>query len=63
MSFKGVPLTYVMNMIQLGMAWYYPFAKKNSSYDKEQAIAKASKVSLWSQKAIAPWEFRQLKKK
>ena len=49
-------------MIQLGMAWYYPFAKKNAGYQKEQAIAKAGKIGLWSQKAIAPWEFRKAKK-
>ncbi|UYZ83071.1 thermonuclease family protein [Entomomonas sp. E2T0] len=51
-----------LSMIQLGMAWYYPFTKKNGSYDKEQAIAKHNKVGLWSQKAIAPWEFRKSKK-
>lgn len=50
-----------LEMIKQGMAWYYPFAKKNGGYEKEQAIAKASKVGLWSQKAIAPWEWRKQK--
>ncbi|UYZ83131.1 thermonuclease family protein [Entomomonas sp. E2T0] len=51
-----------LNMIQQGMAWYYPFAKKNGGYDKEQAIAKHNKVGLWSQKTLVPWEYRKSKK-
>ncbi len=51
-----------LTMIQLGMAWYYPFAKTNSKYLEAQESAKANKIGLWSQKAIAPWEFRKLKK-
>lgn len=50
-------------MIQQGMAWYYPFAKKHGGYDKEQAIAKHNKVGLWIDKnPIAPWEYRKSKK-
>lgn len=49
-------------MIRRGIAWYYPFAKKNDQYKQAEEKAKASKIGLWSQKAIAPWEFRKLKK-
>lgn len=50
-----------LEMIQLGMAWYYPFAKKNSLYLEAQERAKANKKGLWTDKnPIAPWDFRKL---
>lgn len=52
-----------ITMIYEGMAWYYPFAKKNDIYKQAEEKARANKVGLWSQKAIAPWEFRKNKKK
>lgn len=48
-------------MIRLGMAWYYPFTKKNDVYKQAEEKARDNKVGLWSQKAIAPWEFRKSK--
>jgi len=50
-----------LEMIQQGMAWYYPFTKKNKQYEYMEEYARANKVGLWSQKAIAPWQFRKLK--
>lgn len=48
-------------MIERGMAWYYPFAKKNPEYQKAQERAKANKKGLWTDKnPIAPWDFRKL---
>ncbi|MFD1260631.1 thermonuclease family protein [Entomomonas asaccharolytica] len=52
-----------LKMIRSGMAWYYPFAKKNKQYEKMEQYAKNNKIGLWSQKAIAPWEFRKSKRK
>lgn len=49
-------------MIKRGMAWYYPFAKKNKLYEQEENLARGEKIGLWSQKAIAPWDFRKVKK-
>lgn len=48
-------------MIQKGMAWYCPFGKKNEQYKKAEEQARANKISLWSQKAIAPRKFRKNK--
>lgn len=52
-----------LEMIKLGMAWYYPFAKKNDQYKQAEEKAKVNKAGLWSQKAIAPWDFRKSNKK
>lgn len=52
-----------LEMIRQGMAWYYLFTKKNSKYELEEEIARTYKIGLWSQKAIAPWDFRKIKRK
>lgn len=49
-----------LQMIDSGMAWYYPFAKKNPLYLEAQERAKTNKKGLWADNnAIAPWEFRK----
>ncbi|AZS50629.1 thermonuclease family protein [Entomomonas moraniae] len=51
-----------LKMINQGMAWYYPFAKKNEQYKQAEEQAKKNKVGLWADKApVAPWEFRKKK--
>lgn len=51
-----------LDMIKRGMAWYYPYSKKNKQYEHMEEYARTNKRGLWSQKAIAPWQFRKLKK-
>ncbi len=49
-----------LEMINQGMAWYYPFAKKNKQYKQAEEQAKKKKVGLWADKTpVAPWEFRR----
>lgn len=50
-----------LEMIKLGMAWYYPFAQNNDDYKQAEEKARVNKIGIWSQKAIAPWEFRKSK--
>jgi len=52
-----------LEMIRRGMAWYYPFAKKNKLYEQEEKLARGHKRGLWQdKKATAPWEFRKNRK-
>lgn len=50
-----------LNQVAKGMAWVYrKYTSKGSSpyYDAESK-AKAAKIGIWSQQAVAPWEWRQ----
>lgn len=48
-----------ISMIIDGMAWYYPFGEKNDMYKKSEEKARSEEKGLWSQEAIAPWDFRK----
>ena len=51
-------------IIKAGFGWWYFKASKDTSLEKIQTQAKRKKLGLWADKnAIAPWEFRQNKKK
>lgn len=52
-----------LEMISRGMAWYYPFAKKNEQYKQAEARARNNKIALWADKRpVAPWDFRKKNK-
>lgn len=52
-----------LEMINKGMAWYYPFAKNNDQYKQAEEQARKSKIGLWADKnPVAPWEFRKDKR-
>lgn len=56
----GNPIQLInISMILDGMAWYYPFDEHNDMYKESEEKARAKKRGLWSQKAIAPWDFRK----
>ncbi|AZS49463.1 hypothetical protein DM558_01135 [Entomomonas moraniae] len=47
-------------MIEIGMAWYWPFTKNNEKYMQAGEQARKSKTGLWADKnPIAPWDFRR----
>ena len=49
-----------LEMIKQGMAWFYPFAKKNEQYKQAEEQARKDKIGLWAdKKPVAPWEFRK----
>lgn len=50
-------------IVKAGFGWWYFKASKNTELQKLQDEAKQKKLGLWSDaKAIAPWEFRKIKK-
>ena len=56
-----------LEMIRLGMAWYYnafPFPDK-AVYQTAQEVARKNKLGLWGQKEpiIPPWDYRATHKK
>lgn len=54
-----------LEMVCLGMAWWYQrYAKNASTYDKCQQKAQKSNLGLWnSHNPIAPWDWRRGTKK
>lgn len=46
--------------VQDGFAWAYVYYSKD--YIQEEILAHKAKLGLWSQKAIAPWDFRASQK-
>ena len=58
--------TYNVNldMIKQRYAWYYPYDGENSQYQQAEQEAREAKRGLWADKhAVAPWEWRNEKKK
>jgi len=50
--------------VRAGLAWVYTkYAVGRTDLEKLQATAKAEGHGLWSQEAVAPWEFRRLPKR
>ncbi len=50
-------------LLKSGFAWHYIQHDKNPCWQKLQKEAKLRKAGLWADnRAIAPWEFRKLKK-
>lgn len=50
-------------MIKAGMAWCYTQYAKDSTYAQLQHDAQKKKIGLWVDKhAVAPWEYRKLKR-
>lgn len=57
--------TYVnLEMIKLGLAWWYQtYAKGATDLKDAEEAARTAKVGLWSRPdAIAPWDFRRVKR-
>ncbi len=53
-----------LNMIKQGYAWHYPYDGENSQYQQAEQEAREAKRGLWADKhAVAPWEWRNEKKK
>ncbi len=51
-------------MIEAGMAWHYKKFSKNQQMAKAEAIARHNRRGLWAAPdALAPWEFRKIKRK
>lgn len=50
-------------IIKAGFGWWYYKASKNFKLKDVEILAKKKKLGLWSDKnAIAPWDFRKMKK-
>jgi endonuclease YncB( thermonuclease family) len=50
-------------LIRQGMAWHYKKYNKNPELARLENEARAAKIGLWSMdNAVAPWEFRRIKK-
>lgn len=50
-------------IIKAGMGWWYSKYSDNPKLGEFEKIARQNKLGLWQDKrAIAPWEFRKLKK-
>lgn len=51
-------------MLRLGMAWHYKKYSNNAEYAQLENLARKNRVGLWQdQNAIAPWLWRENKKK
>lgn len=52
-----------LELLKAGLAWHYTQFDKSPSYAQAERKARAAKIGLWKQpNAMAPWEFRKLKK-
>lgn len=50
-------------LVRNGLAWHFKRYSHNADYAELEIIARKKKVGLWQLKdAIAPWEFRKMKK-
>lgn len=50
-------------IIKAGFGWWYYKASKNFKLKDVEILAKKKKLGLWSDKnAIAPWDFRKMKR-
>jgi endonuclease YncB( thermonuclease family) len=50
-------------LLRLGMAWHYKKYNKDVKLAKLENKARAAKIGLWAMdNAVAPWEFRRVKK-
>jgi endonuclease YncB( thermonuclease family) len=50
-------------LLRLGMAWHYKKYNKHAKMAKLENKARAAKIGLWAMdNAVAPWEFRRVKK-
>ena len=50
-------------IIKAGFGWWYYKASKNFKLKDVEILAKKKKLGLWSDKnAVAPWDFRKMKK-
>ena len=50
-------------IIKAGYGWWYFKASKNFKLKDVETLAKKEKLGLWSDKnAVAPWDFRKMKK-
>lgn len=50
-------------IIKAGFGWWYYKASKNFKLKDVEILAKKKKLGLWSdENAIAPWDFRKMKK-
>jgi len=50
-------------IIKAGFGWWYYKASKNFNLKDVEILAKKKKLGLWSDKnAIAPWDFRKMKR-
>jgi micrococcal nuclease len=53
-----------LTMIKNGFAWHYKKYSSDPAMTKAEIKARAAKIGLWQMNnAIAPWNFRKLKKK
>lgn len=53
-----------LELLKAGLAWHYKQYDKTPEYAKAEENAREKKLGLWKQpNAIAPWEFRRLRKK
>jgi micrococcal nuclease len=53
-----------LTMIKNGFAWHYKKYSSDPAMTKAERKARAAKIGLWQMNnAIAPWNFRKLKKK
>ena len=51
-------------MLATGYAWHYKYFDKSQEYARLENEARAKKLGLWADpRAIAPWEYRQQKRK
>ncbi len=54
-----------LQMISAGMAWHYKYYQNEQSfmqrrrYSGAEDNAKHSRLGLWAQEAVAPWDYRQ----
>lgn len=50
-------------LLHAGLAWHYKYFDKSEEFSNAESEAKALKKGLWLQpNAIAPWEFRTIKR-
>lgn len=47
-----------LKMIQRGMAWHFTRYSSNATLARAEHDARASRKGLWSQQAVAPWNYR-----
>ncbi len=57
-----------LEQIRAGMAWYFKryeaeqSAEDRRTYAQAEKDARAKRVGLWQEEALAPWEWRKKKK-